>query len=333
MASKPFPAGVYAASLTWFSEGEQQPINYEIQERHLKHLIGSGLTGVVIAGSNGEAVSLTAEERLKLVSLTREVATRMGRKDMPIVIGTVGHATMDIIEQLRASKEAGADFGLVLTPSYFHFAMNASAIKQFFTERADAEQVADASPIPIPIYSWPLVTSGIELNSDIMSTLGIHPNIAGTKLTCGGIAKTVRIAAEFRKEDFCALTGFTDWLLPGLHAGASGSISGFANLCPRSALFDAAIVGVLIRKKACVRIYETYKAGKFDEARALQNAIAKPEWDITKSGINGTKWVVAKLLGYGEENCATRRPYTKFTDEVQQKELLAVMQVVYASEN
>ncbi|EEU38899.1 uncharacterized protein NECHADRAFT_55688 [Fusarium vanettenii 77-13-4] len=308
MASKPFPAGVYAASLTWFSEEEQQPINYEIQQRHLNHLIGSGLTGG--AGSNGEAVSLTAEERLKLVALTRDVATRMGRKDMPIVIGTVGHGTKDIIEQLRASKEAGADFGLVLTPSYFHFAMDASAIKQFFTE------VADDSPIPILIYSWPLVTSGIEINSDIMSTLGKHPSIVGTKLTCGAIAKTVRIAAEFKQEDFCALTGFTDWLLPGLHAGAAGSISGFANLCPR----------------ACVKTYEAYKAGKFDEARTLQNAIAKPEWDITKSGINGTKWVVAKLLGYGDENCATRRPYTKFTDEGQQRELLAAMQTVYTSE-
>ncbi|RSL86231.1 hypothetical protein BHE90_004590 [Fusarium euwallaceae] len=310
MANKSFPAGVYAASLTWFSEGGQQPINYEIQERHLAHLIGSGLTGVVIAGSNGEAVSLTAEERIKLVSLTRDVATRMGREDMPIVIGTVGHATKDIIEQLRASKEVGADFGLVLTPSYFHFAMDASAIEQFFIE------VADASPIPILIYSWPLVTSGIEINSDIMSALGKHPNIAGTKLTCGGIAKAVRIAAEFKQEDFCALTGFTDWLLPGLHAGAAGSISGFANLCPR----------------ACVKIYENYKAGKFEEARTLQNAITKPEWDITKSGINGTKWVVAKLLGYGEENCATRRPYVKFTDDAQQKELLESMQTVYASE-
>lgn len=81
-----------------------------------------------------------------------------------------------------------------------------------------------------------------------------------------------------------------------------------------------------------MKIYEAYKAGKFDEARTLQNAIAKPEWDITNSGINGTKWVVAKLLGYGDENCATRRPYTKFTDEGQQKDLLAAMQTVYASE-
>lgn len=53
---------------------------------------------------------------------------------MPIVIGTVGQTTKEIIGQLVASKAAGADFGLVLTPSYFHFAMDGPAIKQFFTE-------------------------------------------------------------------------------------------------------------------------------------------------------------------------------------------------------
>jgi 4-hydroxy-2-oxoglutarate aldolase len=89
---------------------------------------------VVIAGSNGEAVALTAEERLQLIILTRETATRLNRKDIPIVIGTVGQTTKEIIAQLCASKTAGADFGLVLTPSYFHFAMDSAAIQEFFTQ-------------------------------------------------------------------------------------------------------------------------------------------------------------------------------------------------------
>lgn len=67
----------------------------------------------------------------------------------------------------------------------------------------------------------------------MMTVLGKHPNIVGAKLTCGGVAKAVRLSAEFKQEEFCTLTGFTDWLLPGLCAGAAGSISGFANLCPR----------------------------------------------------------------------------------------------------
>lgn len=87
---------------------------------------------VVIAGSNGEAVALSIDERLKLVALAREIASRCGRADMPIVIGTVGQTTRDIVSQLHAATEAGADFGLVLTPSYFHFAMDATAIREFF---------------------------------------------------------------------------------------------------------------------------------------------------------------------------------------------------------
>lgn len=155
MATKSFPPGVYAPSLTWFSDDKDQAIDWELQSKHLTYLISSGLTGsrtsqtthdvkgellcwpwllVVIAGSNGEAVATSLEERLKLISLTRELAISQGQKDMIIVIGTVGQTTKDIISQLHQAKDAGADFALVLTPSYFHFAMNTTAIQDFFIE-------------------------------------------------------------------------------------------------------------------------------------------------------------------------------------------------------
>ncbi|KAJ9646271.1 hypothetical protein H2204_000934 [Knufia peltigerae] len=310
MSPKTFPPGVYAPSLTWFSDDKEQSIDWDTQSKHLTYLIESGLTGIVIAGSNGEAVATTMEERLKLLSLTKELAVKHGRTDMPIVIGTVGQTTQEIIKQLHQSKAVGADFALVLTPSYFHFAMNASAIQDFFTE------VADASPIPILIYSWPLVTSGIEINSDILSALGKHPNIAGTKLTCGGIAKVARVAAEFNPSDFCALAGHSEWLVPALSIGGTGCISGFANLCPRS----------------CVKIYQDYQQGRVKEAQALQKSVAQAEWWLNKTGINGTKWAVAKLLGYEESKCATRRPYPLFADKSVQEAMLAALQPMQTEE-
>ena len=109
------------------SEGSQTPTD--------KHTLGANWDiPVVIAGSNGEAVATKLEERLELISLTRDLATKHGRGDMPIVIGTVGQATKDIIQQLGQANAAGADFALVLTPSYFHFAMSAAAIQAFFVE-------------------------------------------------------------------------------------------------------------------------------------------------------------------------------------------------------
>lgn len=58
-----------------------------------------------------------------------------------------------------------------------------------------------------------------------------------------------------------------------------------------------------------------YKAGKTAEAEKLQLELAVSEWGFGAGGINGTKWVVAKSLGYPEESSWCRRPYPKFLSE------------------
>jgi len=70
----------------------------------------------------------------------------------------------------------------------------------------------------------------------MLATLGAHPNIAGVKLTCGGIAKVARVTAQYKPEDFCVLAGQSDWLLPALVTGGIGAITGLANLYPRVCL-------------------------------------------------------------------------------------------------
>lgn len=67
-------------------------------------------------------------------------------------------------------------------------------------------------------------------------------------------------------------------------------------------------------KQTCVELYNLYKSGKFDDAQALQKEVAVAEWGFAKGGINGTKWVVAKKLGYPEESAHCRRPYPKYSN-------------------
>jgi dihydrodipicolinate synthase/N-acetylneuraminate lyase len=214
-----------------------------------------------------------------------------------------------VIDQTIEAAAAGSDAALVLVPSYFHFAMDAAAIIAFF------EELADASPIPIIIYNFPGVVAGLDVNSDMLDTLGRHPNIVGVKLTCGGIAKVTRVAAAFDTADFCAMAGQSDWLIPALSAGGTGCITGVANLFPKvrwpcghlpCADSDS--------KQTCVELYDLYKSGKFDDAQALQKDVAVAEWGFAKGGINGTKWVVAKKLGYPEESAHCRRPYPKYSN-------------------
>ncbi|RAO71755.1 uncharacterized protein BHQ10_007767 [Talaromyces amestolkiae] len=301
----PYPPGIHVPSLTWFKSDETQSIDWDIQQKHLEFLISSGLPGVVICGTNGEAAAVTTQEKAKLISLARSVAQNLGRPELTITCGTFGACTQAIIEDTKVAAEAGADFALVLVPSFFHFAIDQDAIIGFFQE------VASASPIPIVIYNFPGVVSGLNVNSEMLQILGDHPNIVAVKLTCGTIASVARTAAKFGpgldlkdnkyagQPQFVALAGQSDWLVPALSVGGTGCVTGMANLYP----------------KTCIEIFNLYVAGKIAEAEELQIKLASVEWGFGKGGINGTKWVVGKFLGYPEESTWCRRPYPKFMDK------------------
>lgn len=68
-------------------------------------------------------------------------------------------------------------------------------------------------------------------------------------------------------------------------------------------------------EQTCMEIFNLYISGKRVEAEKLQIQLAVVEWGFGKGGINGTKWVVAKYLGYPEDSAWCRRPYPKFLDE------------------
>lgn len=235
----PYPPGIHVPSLTWFKSDETQSIDWDIQQKHLEFLISSGLPGVVICGTNGEAAAVTPQEKSKLISLARSVAQNLGRPELAITFGTFGGCTQAIIEDTKIAAEAGADFALVLVPSFFHFALDQDAIVGFFQE------VASASPIPIVIYNFPGVASGLNVNSEMLQILGDHPNIVAVKLTCGTIASVARTAAKFGpgldlkdnkyagQPQFVALAGQSDWLVPALSVGGTGCVTGMANLYPR----------------------------------------------------------------------------------------------------
>lgn len=309
-AKKAFPPGIHVPSLTWFEGTQEQDIDWAVQKRHFEFLVKSGLHGIVIAGTNGEAVTLSADEKRQLVIAAREIATANGRGDIPITLGCGGQSTQQVIAETRQAAAAGADFALVLTPSYFHFAMNEDAIVGFFRE------LADASPVPIIIYNFPGVVAGLDVNSDMLAALGAHPNIIGVKLTCGGIAKVARVTAQYRPDEFFTLAGQSDWLVPAMGLGSIGAITGVANLYPQ----------------ACVRIFDLHRAGKIKEAEAAQIELAKMEWGFGKGGINGTKHIVAKLRSYPLESSHCRRPYPQFSDPKKQEWIDSVVRPLEAEE-
>ncbi|KAL2864285.1 dihydrodipicolinate synthase family protein [Aspergillus lucknowensis] len=296
MPSRAFPPGIHGPSLTFFKDDDQQDIDWDTQARHLGYMVTSGMRGVVLAGSSGESCTLTLDERAQLVRKAREIAQANGRNDFIITVGCHANSTRGVIEQTVVGHQNGADFALVLVPCVFSWAMTDQAIVDFFTE------VADRSPIPVVIYNFPKLVAGLDVNSDMLETLGVHPNICGVKLTCGGIAKVTRVAARFTADQFGALSGMSDWLVPALSVGAIGCISGAANIFPR----------------VLVEIYNLYTAGKIDEATELQKKLGKPEWGIGTSDVNGMKWTTVKQNGYPPSSAHCRRPFPRFDDAEEQ---------------
>lgn len=151
--AQPPPPGIYVPVPTFFVSRKASnyspvapPLDLETQAKHALHLAKSGIRGLVILGSTGEAVAITSRERSQLLQHVRGELDKANFKDYPIVAGTYTQGIEDTIQQLQISKDAGAQYGLVLAPGYFATALNQEGIKDWYNA------IAERSPIPIMVY-------------------------------------------------------------------------------------------------------------------------------------------------------------------------------------
>ncbi|KAI1620021.1 dihydrodipicolinate synthase [Exophiala viscosa] len=236
---------------------------------------GSGLSGIVALGSNGEAAHLSTEERQLVTTTVRDTLNQEGYQSLPVI-------------RCHEAAEAGGSHVLVLPPSYFKVAMSPDVIKKFYST------VADASPLPVIIYSFPAVVNDIHMSSELIIQISQHPNIVGTKFTCGDSGKLARVARAMHSSidgGYWAVGGLADFTLQTMIAGGSGVVAGGANLAP----------------KICTRIVELFKRREFDEAMRLQAILAKGDGIHTAAGIGATKAVLQRYFSYGG---APRLPLT-----------------------
>lgn len=152
MATPP-PAGVYVPVPTFFVSRKAAnynpvaaPLDLATQATHSIHLAKSGIRGLVILGSTGEAVHLTNKERFEVLSSVRKELENAGFKDYPIIAGTAAQNIEGVVDQLKSAKVAGSQWGLCLVPGYFAGASTQDGIIQWFMA------VANQSPIPIMMY-------------------------------------------------------------------------------------------------------------------------------------------------------------------------------------
>ncbi|RDW94325.1 hypothetical protein BP5796_00088 [Coleophoma crateriformis] len=287
-------AGIWCPAVTLFNKDDG--LDLPSQEKYYRYLAQTGLTGLVILGTNAEAFLLTSRERKELISSARHAVGPA----FPLMAGCGAHSTAQVLENIADAHAAGANYALVLPPAYFGKASTPKVVQQFFVD------VARQSPLPIVIYNFPGVCNGVDIDSEMIAALGTQcPNIVGVKLTCGSVGKITRLSSVFAPAEFSTFGGQSDFLIGGLSVGSAGCIAAFANVFP----------------KIVVRIYELYTKGDVKEALELHGKAARAE-SCCKLGIAATKYAAALTSGKAAgiegvvEKMVPRKPYDAPSAEV-----------------
>ncbi|KAL7418055.1 hypothetical protein BDY24DRAFT_346359 [Mrakia frigida] len=284
------PTGILVPIITIFNDDES--INYEAHKKHILFMARAGVHGFVSAGSTAEAVALSSEEKILLIKATREVLAENGFDHLHIMAGTGAQSTREAIKLSKEAGAAGADSVICLPPSYFAPSITQDALQNYY------EELADNSPLPIIIYSWPGVSSGLQINSDLITILAKHPNIIGYKGTDHDVGKMARVSAQ--NPGFFVLAGATDNAFQSFVSGAAGAITGLGNIAPR--------VSVLL--------WTLFTEKKYDELLKLQGLVSTGEWSLLGGGIPSLKYAVNHFYGYGG---IPRRPIPASPANVREK--------------
>ena len=117
----PFFTGACTALVTPFHDGK---INYAMLEDLLHRQIEAGIEAVVMAGTTGEAPTLSDAEKLELFRFAKSVC----RGQCKVIAGTGSNSTAHTIALSRAAENTGADGLLIVTP-YSNKALDIAALR------------------------------------------------------------------------------------------------------------------------------------------------------------------------------------------------------------
>ncbi|KAI4148043.1 MAG: hypothetical protein LQ340_005263 [Diploschistes diacapsis] len=323
---RPLLPGIYAPTPCFF-QSDDDDVDIDAIAKHAVRLARAGLAGITTQGSNGEAVHLTQSERQLVTRTTRTALDNAGFSTLPIIVGCGAQSTREAISLCHDAAESGGDYVLVLPPSYYKASYPRSSLLAHF------RAIAAASPLPMLIYNYPGAAAGLDLDSDFLLELAMHPNIIGTKLTCANVGKLGRVVTGTSSPSkyftgsetdpdhvpqllYTPKTTPTPSISEGsldLECSASSSPSFIVLAGSADFLLPALSVGAHgglvglanIVPKSCVALYRAYGSGDMKRTRWLQATLAKADEVVQRMGVVGTKAVMQARFGYGG---TARRP-------------------------
>jgi 4-hydroxy-tetrahydrodipicolinate synthase len=208
----------------------------------------------------GEAGALSDDERGAVIATVVEVAA--GR--VPVTAGVSSGSTVASCAYARQARERGAAAVMCLPPLLYRGTTTELG--------AHYASVAEAAALPVMAYNNP-EASGIDLTPEVIGQIASAvPAVVAVK-ECSGDAR--RIAALLGATELEILVGGDDWALEGFAAGATGWVSGVANVVPGE----------------CVRLQQLVEDGHLPEAREVYQRL------LPLARLDMTPWLVQYFKG------------------------------------
>ncbi len=252
-------------------------------EGNVTALLDAGVHGIVATGTMGEAGSLSNSERRTVVAAVVEAVE--GR--VPVIVGVSAGTPAAAIALAADAADAGASALMMLPP--LGYRGDAREIEAHY------RAVGEAGGLPLMAYNNP-EASGIDMRADLITRLFEEVDAIVAVKECSGDARRIPELIN-AAPDLEVLVGGDDWALEGFAAGATGWVSGVADILPRE----------------CVELYDACRAGDLETARAIYaRLLPLARFDMTPKLVQYFKAAMDEV-GFAGGPC--RPPRLALTDD------------------
>ena len=229
--------GVMPAITTQFDSAHN--LDLETFKINLSAQIESGVHGIILGGTLGEASTLTRKEKSTLLTTSLEqVAGKIS-----VIMNIAEQSTAEAVLLAQQAESEGAN-GLMLLPPMRYKATDEETVAYF-------SSVAESTSLPIMIYNNP-VDYKIEVTIEMFEELAKYDNINAVKESTRDTTNVTRMINHFG-DRFKILCGVDTIAMECLLMGASGWVAGLVDAFPEET----------------VAIYTYCKAGEWDKATAV----------------------------------------------------------------
>ncbi len=258
-------------------------VDYAALKRLIEFHVNAGSNGLVIAGTTGEAATLTRKEHVDLISRAVELVD--GR--LPVVVGTGSNSTAQTVNLSLAVADSGIDAYLVVVP-YYNKPTQEGMYQHFMA-------IADAVSKPVMLYNVPGRTVA-DMQPATVARAATHGNIFGIKEATGDIDRLKSIQ-DLVSEDFMLYSGDDFTVLQFLEQGGHGVVTVSGNVVPA----------------AMSRLCSLARSGELSAAKDLDNTLQPLNTALfVESNPIPVKWAVS-LMGLIPPYL--RLPMTNFAEQ------------------